>query len=226
MHINWQTSVFGNFSDILVSSETMIALESTLQKYGLIPSTFLEDSVALQPPDVRPRLDTEDGKWQVMLRRNRIDIVHSGDIEENSDAIAREAFKERTLSIIEQLQEIFALTATGLALDISGATGEFEPEIYKKVALATPYYQENQPQEWALSSVARLNWELSGASVQLDVCSALSQDYDELKVQLQISTVPNISQQFDMSAMDSFLSQALATGERLQNDLCTLGIRF
>ena len=213
LNLNYQISVFGDFGNIAVSTETMIALESALQEYDFVPSTFLEDNASIQQSSVRPMLESVGGEWKVLLYRKRIDVI------QNSRETNKDVFKERAMHILQHVMNIYGLTANGLALNVTCSKQGAGSNVYTKFVIPTPYYKENEPSEWTLNSSAQAIWNLAGASTQINVVTVLNRDYDDLKIQLYMNTVPNVSRQFDLEAMDGFLIQALSAGEMLLADL-------
>ncbi len=221
INMNCQLSVFGDFDDISVSSQMMVKLTEAFEEYELIPSTFIENNSVVQQPIIRPRLDTVKNDWKIMIYKKRIDIEQKLNYEEGANVVDIGAsFKEKALSILQKILEMFHISLTGLSLNTTSVKCDFNPHIYTKFVTPTAYYSENEPVEWTLRAVARVIWELAGNSNEVNVISILNRDFDTLKIQFDINTAfGSIAQQLDISAIDSFLIQAIETREQLLNDL-------
>ncbi len=220
INTNYKISVFGDFKDISVSLQMMVKLTEAFQEYELVPNTFLESDSVIQQPIIRPRLDTVNGDWEIMLYRKRIDIKHKLNDEKGANVLDIGIFKDKALSILQILLDLFHFSLNGLALNTTCVKHDFNPHIYTKFVTPTVYYLENEPVEWTLRSVARVFWELAGYSNEVNVVSVLNRDFDTLKIQFDINTASgSVTQQFDISAIDSFIKQATETYEQLFNDL-------
>jgi hypothetical protein len=222
MNMNYKISVFGDFGDTSVSTQTMMVLTNAFQEYELIPNTFLEKNSAAQLPIVRPRLDTVNNEWNIMLYEKRIDIQQRMVSEEGIITEVVDSFKEKALNMLQKILDIFNFSFFGIGFNTTCEKQDFNPHVYSKFIIPTTYYLENEPVEWTLSSTARVVWELAGTSTDVNVISELSRKFDALKTQIDINTQPgNVNRQFDINVIDSFLKQAVETCELLLNDLNT-----
>ncbi|KAF1083858.1 hypothetical protein SPSYN_03014 [Sporotomaculum syntrophicum] len=222
INMNYKISVFGDFEAVSVSPQTMMVLTNAFQEYDLIPNSFLEKISTAQLPIVRPRLDTVNNEWNIMVYGKRIDIQQRIVNEEGVITEVVGSFKEKALNMLQKMLDIFNFSFLRISFNTTSEKQDFNPHVYSKFIIPTSYYLENEPVEWTISSTARVVWKLAGTSTDVNVVSELSRKIDALKIQIDINTQPgNVNQQLDINVIDSFLKQALETRELLLNDLNT-----
>jgi hypothetical protein len=102
----YNVSVFGDFSSIIPTPESVIKMTQSLSKYNMIPTTFQEIQITPLPgvissPQDRLQMLSKDNQLTVIFGANRIDINRNAETEGGFDKNKMNDYNKIAMDILE-----------------------------------------------------------------------------------------------------------------------------
>ena len=236
--LNYQFSLFGDFSDITPNnSQDIIDLLNLYKDKNFIPSIFQEIPAEIIPAKSNNRimLSNADG-WNMNIGNVRIDLSitynEKGKYSDmNIDNIINEA-KE----IFEKILKLYQKKCNRIALN---TTFLFEDEESKKISnkynkrgSLIKFYNENESEEWNERYISQIKEKkfddeiinigtaLNKTSGEIGIGNKTITFNDRIILQFDINTSPRITtHRFDIQKVNTFFDIPKAYKDRLETDI-------
>jgi len=231
--LSFKLMFFTDLSDIKATPEAFPPLLSLFSDVGLLPST-IQEVRRRTVPNLRPRLSSPNGEWQVIFGSDRISIVKSLTDPTGSNMGTPQEFVANANGFLGRLLDRFPRKATRLAL----ITEEFLMDIpdqeleasYELFLRPLSLHKKALVSEWKARSSARVELEITGHQETLNVITDVSrargelaarvrsegaerdevQGFDGIRVEFDINTFQDrVDQRFDLESMKDFSAKAL-----------------
>ena len=152
--LNYQFTVFGDFSDISPNnSKTIINLLSLYEDKNFVPSVFQEIPLDIIPSQINNRisLTNEDG-WNINIGNSRLDLSIAYKEKGKYKDMNLETLSIEAIDMITKLLENYSKSGNRLALNTMYVLGDDESKIltskYNKKEKLLNFYNENGSDEW------------------------------------------------------------------------------
>ncbi|HDJ89351.1 MAG TPA: hypothetical protein ENG40_01485 [Thermoprotei archaeon] len=156
----YQTSIFGNFKDIMPTSEIIKKLLDLFSDKNFLPSTFQELSPGLEGPQTRIQLVTLNNEWIIHFATHRIDIEQKNPTLAEDKTEYLKSFIQESLEIFKRILEAFRKRSNRLSLVTGGLLKEMSEDKLKRIYILfykpIDFYKTNPPFEWNSRHVSRI----------------------------------------------------------------------
>jgi len=231
-----QVSIFGEFSDIVPTSETILSILNSFKGKDFIPGTVREIAKIGTGNEIRLQLATQNKEWLVNFLTNRIDI-EKNPIEGDGDNIGNiQNFVEEAVDICKRIIKAFKIKSYRLSLITTGMLDDMNSSkldaIYIKLFNPISYYRKNIPFEWNFRTGANTEITIKNKKERLNVLTSLNrihgliihqdvtQNFDRIEIQFDINTThENKNQRFNINSIIEFLNQAIEIRTQLITDI-------
>jgi len=222
----FQFCFFADYSDLKASSEVIKTLIDVFSDHELLPSTY-QELAAGKPVSTRIQMaSAAGGQWVVQFESNRINIEKNPTDIDLDTLGGIDTFTTEAIAMLGRVIEHYPKNATRLSLVVTNlsseiAEGELE-RVYAKAAKPLRFYEGNEPFEWGVRAVARIERTISRVPEELNVVTALNRiqgtfhspekqiDLDRLRVMSDINTnAGNTDSRFTVLEAREFASAAV-----------------
>jgi len=237
-YLNYQFSIFGDFSDISPNnSQNVIDLLSLYKDKNFIPSIFQEIPIGIIPVKSNNRimLSNADG-WNMNIGNNRVDLSMTYNEKGKYADMNIGTIIEEVKDIFKRLLELYNKKSNRIALN---TTFLFDEEDGRKIndkfterGNIINFYNENKSEEWNERYLSQKVEEKIDNEV-INVGTALSKSSGEIGLgnktitfnngiilQFDINTTPKITtHRFDTQKINTFFDIAKSYKDILESDI-------
>ena len=230
-NVRFQASVFGIFSDIDLSQESMSKLYQIYLKENMMPAIMKEFDVISQTVKNRPNFVANDNSISISIASNRIDIV--SDISAADKMYEKDRFITVAQRYLHEFLEIFTVGISRISYIEEGIiktlNDAMDGTIRNQFLNSKHIYNCDKVFEWASNSVSLDKWNINGKteSVNMNVTTALRKMnavsggqpivLNALVLTQDLNTVAeNTSARFDYNDVVSFLHEARKKSEEIK----------
>ena len=234
--VKLQAVLFGEFKDILPTSDRIMKLMEMFSTKGFIPGTFLELDMTSPTPINRISLTSPNGEWLINIGSQRIDIFRNPltPLGENLDNLG--LFIDESNEIFEKLFGYFGRKGTRCALVTEYYFENDSIDEYNRIygLLRKPFglYERQIPFEWNIRDASRQMIADGALTDAINTISMINRaqgqligpgvvkPFDRIQIIFDINTIPdNGDQRFDIERTRWFFGSALQIQERMARDL-------
>lgn len=227
-----QVSLFGDFSIIDLSNDTMIKLLQTLGEYKLVPMNFRELNINTQQFVMRPQFTTQDGSFIINFGTTRIDIFANN--VQNFGIIPIDEFYDITIKCVNDIFDSFKLISNRLSFISKSMFPiiDSSKECYKKNNLSIEFYEGKDNSEWSIRNLAKVKVNLKEKDTEevINVGTIISrmnvaknnygtlENIDAILIDTDINTLgENFSPRFSKLVIPDFLKQTIDMRNQIIN---------
>lgn len=236
--LNYQFTVFGDFSDISPNnSKTIINLLSLYEDKNFVPSVFQEIPLDIIPSQINNRisLTNEDG-WNINIGNSRLDLSIAYKEKGKYKDMNLETLSIEAVDMITKLLENYSKSGNRLALNTMYVLGDDESKIltskYNKKEKLLNFYNENGSDEWnerIMSQVICKDFDNETINVGTNinkvkkaqvVIDDKSVECNGIILQMDINTTPEIkSYRFDTTNISKFFNVAIGYNKTIYSNI-------
>lgn len=217
MNLNYQYTLFGEFSDLKPENpDIIIKLMTIFKEEKFMPASFQEFNMNTMPPkmDNRISLINKDGVT-LNIGNNRIDLIIAYNEQGKYMDMKIEEITNKAIELLSSLLDAFGKTCNRLALNTMGILSSEDSkkiiEKYNNVNQIVSYYNENKPYEWNQRLVAKK--EFSSINEDINLITSLSKTKGQLSNNNKTILVDGIMIQFDINTLPDKLNYRFGKDE-------------
>lgn len=237
-NLNYQFTVFGDFSDISPNnSRTIINLLTLYEDKNFIPSVFQEIQLDLIPSQVNNRisLSNNDG-WNINIGNNRLDVSIPYKNKGRYENMDLQTLSSEAIEMIRKLLEKYDRNGNRLALNTMYIFGDKESRIlttkYNRKEKLLDFYNENNTDEWNERIMSQVNCEkfnnetlnigtdinkVKNAQIIVDGKNII---HNGVILQMDINTTPEIKNyRFNTTSIGQFFGIAIEYNQKIYSNV-------
>ena len=236
--LNYQFTVFGDFSDISPNnSKTTINLLSLQEEKNFMPSIFQEILSDSTPAQVNNRIALENAEgWYISIGTSRLDISMSYKEKSNYKDMDINVVTEKAVELITKLFTEYEKSGNRLALNTAYILGDTESRIltnkYNEKEKILSFYNNHNSDEWnerIMSQVycEKFNNETLNVGTNINkvknaqiIIEDKSVECNGVILQMDINTTPeNKSYRFNTKNIKKFFDVAIEYNNKIYSDV-------
>ena len=236
LNLNYQYSLFGNFSDISPEkTDIVIELLKLYENENFIPSSYQEIVLnnGIQKPENRIALNNKDG-IAINIGFQRIDVIVSYNEDGKYKDMKIEEITPKVTNLLEKFLDKFNRVCNRLALNTTTLLSDEKTiEIEKKFeenSRTIEYYNTKKVREWIERLVTREKNDNIGE--EINIITSLNRTngefynqvlnkniaFDSIIVQFDINTLAeNINPRFKKEEMKNFFDNAIIVKKEIED---------
>lgn len=178
---NYKISTFGDFSDIVADTETMLFFLEKFKTYGMVPSVFQEhqlNSGSGRVPAQRVALLSNDGTEQISIASGRIDFEITAQTDEKLEPARLAQINEKICNAFEIIFNKFGKKSSRLALNtqsfVINLSNEEINTFMSQYKNPISLYSATPLDEWSTRLMVRKKEDILGKAETFNVITNLS----------------------------------------------------
>lgn len=183
--IDFQFSIFGEFSYIKASIDNIIKIMDGIKQYSLLPSTITNKNIDVNTNKIisenRIAFTSEDQTFNFRINNDRIDFNYNKNMQVKDNEEYKSFIEEKIQylkGISSKLIDIFDIKSNRFAINTNilgqNIINNKEKDYFIKNIIPFEYYKEKNVIEWSYSSTARDKMVISGRDELLNIITTLS----------------------------------------------------
>ena len=236
MNLNYQYTLFGEFSDIKPEdSDIIIKLMTIFNGENFMPASFQEFSMNMVPPkmDNRISLINKDGVT-INIGNSRIDLIVAYNEQGKYKDMDITEITTKAIEMLNKLLREFNKTCNRIALNTMQILSSDESrnviQKYDGMEQIIKYYNENKPFEWNQRFVAKKHCEK--ISEEINVITNINKTkgqlannnsvilFDGIMLQFDINTLPDkLNYRFGTKEVQEFFESVISEKEKIEKNL-------
>lgn len=205
-YLNYQFSLFGDFSDISPSnSQTVIDLLSLYKDKNFIPSIFQEIPVGILPAKSNNRimLSNADG-WNMNIGNVRIDLLITYNEKGKYADMDIDVLTNEAKEILNKILDFYKKKANRMALNttflVDSDDSKKISDKYVKRGNLVKFYNDKQSVEWEERDISQITENSFDENELINIGTAINKTSGEIGIGNKITTFNNrIIVQFDFN---------------------------
>lgn len=219
-----QTTIFGEFKDIIPTPDRVIKLMQIFQDKGFIPGTFLEIESNSPSPANRISLTTQNSEWLVNIGTQRVDILKNPTNPSGTNLEDINGFIANSIDIINKLLSNFERRGNRCALVAEYYYEDSNTLKYDKLynSLRKPFgiYTKQIPFEWNIRDACKRTISEGENNEIVNIISMLNRmqgqiigpgvfkSFDRIQIIIDINSIPErYDQRYDIEKVKWFYSR-------------------